>query len=77
MQWARNRDIAPSEQEGHTQLFCFQLGRKERSLRVYKQGVGFSRLKFIKDHFCFIMEDSGNLGDGIWVSETRALSRQL
>ena len=41
-------DIAPSEQEGHIQLFCFQLGRKERSLRVYKQGVGFLRLRFIK-----------------------------
>ena len=62
-------DIAPSEQEGHIQLFCFQLGRKERSLRVYKQGVGFLRLRFIKDHFCFIMEDSGNLGDGILSAE--------
>ena len=70
-------DIAPSEQEGHIQLFCFQLGRKERSLRAYKQGVGISRLRFIKDHFCFIMEGSGNLGDGIWISETRTPSRQL
>ena len=41
-------DIAPSEQEGHIQLFCFQLRRKERSLRAYKQGVGISRLRFIK-----------------------------
>lgn len=70
-------NTAPSEQEGHIQLFCFQLGRKKRSLRVYKQGVGFSRFTFIKGHFCFIMEDSGDLEDGIWISETRTPSRQL